>query len=433
MKNTYRECCEYILDIPKFAAKNTLKDTHKILEEVYLEGSSKIIHIAGTNGKGSTTEYICSILMSMGYKVGMFTSPHLVDMTERISVDGKNISEEEFINSFNNIINAVQRKKEVNHPSFFEFLFLMAMDYFARMKTEIIVLETGLGGRLDATNCILDKDLCVITKIGMDHMEYLGDTLEEIAGEKAGIIKENVPVVYWDNEDESSLIIKKRIMDSSSKGYPVNKNSIEAIDLTKRGIDFSYRCGYYYLCDLHLNTQASYQTENASLAVMAIFALKPYLFFDEKIIKQGLLSAFWAGRMEEISRGIFLDGAHNTDGVMALVNSIYLMENSNKAYRPKRRILVFSAVKDKEYSKMIDIIVNSKLFSLVYLTHIDSQRGTDIVELSACFEGKDGVEIRLCDDALLAFEKAKEEKQDDDELFVAGSLYLIGEIKGALT
>ncbi len=434
MMDRYTDCCNYILDIPKFAGKNTLNDTHVLLEHVYNEGSSRVVHIAGTNGKGSTTLYLCTILQEMGFKVGMFTSPHLVRMNERIKVNNEEISNEDFVECFEDIKRILKEEGSVAHPSFFEFLFLMAMDYFAKRKVDYIVLETGLGGRLDATNCIIRKDLSIITKIGMDHMEYLGDTLDAIAYEKAGIIAKDVPTVVYDSEDIAFDVISRVVKERNSTCYPISAENIKILLQNKQIIDFSIGCRYYRLGGLRLKTAATYQVMNASLAVMAAFCLENEKFSQE-IVQSSLLKAFWPGRMEEILPEVYLDGAHNVDGIQAFLASvkshIFDDESSYLNGGNQHRLLLFSVVKDKEYTKMIDLIVGSKLFDRVYTAPLDSDRKTDLGTLKDVF-GKYDIDARFFDGVDDAYEQALEDKKPGDILYIAGSLYLVGRIKATL-
>ena len=208
----FEQAEQYINEIPRFAGKNTVEDTSRLLT---IAGCDRlpfpVIHVAGTNGKGSVCACLASILKESGRRVGIFTSPHLVDIRERIRIDDEMISENRFAEVFWEVqILADKGKKEgLSHPSFFEYLFLMAMIYFRDEKPDAVILETGLGGRLDATNSVSHPALCVITEIGFDHMQYLGDTLEEIAGEKAGIIKKGVPVIFQDRRPDIYTLNRK--------------------------------------------------------------------------------------------------------------------------------------------------------------------------------------------------------------------------------
>ena len=201
----YREAIAYILEIPKFTKKNSLEHTKDFLRILgNPEKGKKIIHVAGTNGKGSVCAYMQSLLLTEKKTVGFFTSPHLVKMNERIRIDGEEISDEMFLSTFDIVFAAVQKMKADGkpHPTFFEFLFAMAMTAFADSGVEYIILETGLGGRLDATNAIDVPFLTIITSISLDHTEILGETIEEIAAEKAGILKRDVPIIYIGKEEK---------------------------------------------------------------------------------------------------------------------------------------------------------------------------------------------------------------------------------------
>ena len=208
---TYKEIVTYIEEIPRFTRKHSLDHTREML--LFLgnpQNGKKIIHVAGTNGKGSVCAYLDAMLRAEGKSTGLFTSPHLVKMNERIVLNGKQISDEDFCEVFEETMQAVRRMQDagLEHPTFFEFLFAMAMKAYDRAGMEYIVLETGLGGRLDATSSV-EPVACVITSIGLDHMEYLGDTVEQIAGEKAGIIRPEVPVFFAQTAPGSDSVIDK--------------------------------------------------------------------------------------------------------------------------------------------------------------------------------------------------------------------------------
>ena len=195
----YKEIVDYIEEIPKFTSKNPLEHTKNLLARLgNPQNDRKVIHVAGTNGKGSVCAYLDSMLRTGGYHVGLFTSPHLVKINERFKIDGVMVSDEQFVKAFEKVRTIIKEAQAdgLDHPSYFETLFLMCMVIFQEAQVEYVVLETGLGGRLDATNTV-DKPLaCIITSISKDHVEYLGDTITQIAGEKAGIIKPGVPVIY---------------------------------------------------------------------------------------------------------------------------------------------------------------------------------------------------------------------------------------------
>lgn len=424
---TYEEACEYILDIPKFAGKHTLADTKEMLGR--LTGSrieSKIIHVAGTNGKGSVCAYLQSILRTAGFHVGMFISPHLETMRERILYDGEMIPQESFVKAFDLVREESDRQKE-KHPSFFEFLFLMGMCYFKEKEPDYIILETGLGGRLDATNCIVKPKLCVITEIGFDHMQYLGNTLVEIAGEKAGIIKPGTPVVYLDKREETSRVIEQTAAVLETPAIAVKKSQIGCPVMRKKSIDFSFGNGYYRYDNLILRTTAAYQTENASVALVAARSLKEERI-DDEAVRKGLYDAFWPGRMEEILPRVFLDGAHNEDGIEAFLTSVSAA-NTEQEKAAGKRLLLFGVVADKQYDKMIGRIAASQLFSHIAVTVLASDRSASIDKLKVAWAQYKTADCSFHESAEEAFHYIQSIQKEADTIYIAGSLYLVGQIK----
>lgn len=433
-----QEAEEYILSIPKFAGKHTLEDTRRLLGRIGGDGiRGKIIHIAGTNGKGSVCAYLRSILMEGGCSVGMFTSPHLETMRERICLGNEKISQDEFLKAFRKVRQAVREEmeegsfsKEKSHPSFFEFLFLMAMAYFSEKQPDYLILETGLGGRLDATNCLMHKDLCVITEIGYDHMEYLGNTLEEIAAEKAGIMMREVPVVFVDKRSGSTKVLAEYAKKVKSPAVIIGKNNIFDVNINHKTIDFSLYTGYYKYVSLSLETTALYQPENASLAVAALEQLKDGRI-NESTIRKGLRSAKWPGRMEEIRPGVYLDGAHNEDGIEMLLATVKSRKCQGK------RFLLFGVLADKRYEKMIGQIAESALFQKVAVTAVGEKRSLSLEKEREVWtrygeESGGGIALSFYEDAALAYQHILAEKKSGDEVYIAGSLYLIGQMKSFL-
>ena len=423
----YEAAVSYCLEIPRFTKKNSTESTRAFYEYLGKPGSnSKIVHVAGTNGKGSVCAFLQSICMQMNVKVGMFTSPHLCDIRERVRIDGEWMEEEAFLAIFKQLAESLLEFQAENseqkeyHPSFFEWLFFIGMLYFERELPEVILLETGLGGRLDATNCIEAPTICVITKIGLDHMEYLGDTIEEIAGEKAGIIKPGIPVVYLKDKKEADAVIAITAGNLSSPYVFVSKEDVESIFFQDKHIDFSYKSRYYGYVRFSVASTAFYQVENALLAVNAA----EELFKDSlsvEILQKGIAAMRWEGRMEEVLPGVFLDGAHNEDGINAFLASV-----SRDGCKGKRKVL-FSAVSDKQYAKMAGMIMDSELFDMIYTAPIDSARGVDTKELELVFAR--GQNVRHAESPQKALLEMLDDRGVDDYLYVAGSLYLIGQLK----
>ena len=427
-KVTYEQACEYILDIPRFAGKHTLADTGAMLEELTgNELKSKIIHVAGTNGKGSVCAYLQSILRTAGFHVGMFISPHLETMRERILYDGEMISEEDFVKEFR-LVQQVSNRPEVGHPSFFEFLFLMGMCYFKEKQPDYVILETGLGGRLDATNCIKYPVMTVITEIGFDHMQYLGNTIPEIAAEKAGIMKPGAPVVYMDKRPEASSVIEEAAAEKKTTAIAVKTGQISHIRRGKKSIDFSFTSDYYKYDSLVLQTTAVYQTENASVALTAAELLHEKRI-DENAIRQGLFRAFWPGRMEEILPDVFLDGAHNEDGIEAFLQSVSAEATGDSTNGIGKRLLLFGVVADKQYEKMIGKIAASQLFSHIAVTTLLSDRSASMDTLKDAWAQYKATDCSFHEDAEAAFRYLQSIKGKDDTIYIAGSLYLAGQIK----
>ncbi len=424
MRNyTYTEAKQYILEIPRFAKKHTMEETKRLLKLVVGDKPpGKIIHVAGTNGKGSVCAYLRSILLESGRQVGLFTSPHLETMRERICMGNEMISEEEFTAAFERVMEVVE---EENHPSFFEFLFLMAMVYFQEKNPEYIILETGLGGRLDATNAIDNPVLCVITEIGYDHMEYLGDTIREIAAEKAGIIKAGVPVVFFDRRRESTEILTQYAKKGRSPLVFIGNSNILDVNINNKSIDFSLDTGYYKYVNLSLETNAQYQVENAALAVCAAERLKD-VKITPRTIRRGLGAMRWPGRMEEVLPGIYLDGAHNEDGMEA-----FLQTASHDGCTGKR-FLLFGVVADKRYEAMAAQIAESGLFTRAALTLLETDRSASIDRLKAAWQQYKEISCSFHENAGEAYRELLSCKEGKDVIYVAGSLYLTGQMRSLL-
>lgn len=492
----YQQIEEDILNIPKFRAEGSIEETRKFYEFLGKPGqSASIIHVAGTNGKGSACAYMNSVLTEAGYSVGMFTSPHLVSVRERMRVNNNLISEQEFAQIYESLTKHIDSYNEIckinssgetdftidksaddkmdivleegyaeqgilctgkqYFPTFYEFLFFMAMLYFELQNTEIIILETGLGGRLDATNVIDAPKVAVLTEIGKDHMEYLGNTFEEIAAEKAGIIKKESRVVYSGNRQETATVIERKAKEMGALCKCVEKLKKLDYRFVDKKIDFSFFSRYYGYIPIKLNTCAIYQIENAALALTAIEELG--IEVSKEAIQRGMEICKWEGRMEEILPGVYLDGAHNEDGIEAFISSVSMDGCKGK------RWLLFSAVADKEYILMKEKLFSSGLFHVIYAAPLKTSRGIAKEELEKKFadfipnivneENTQGKKItsdkniekktakekvdntfvdqkvRISDSAYEGLQEILSLKKEEDCVYVTGSLYLVGEIK----
>lgn len=421
---TYKEAEEYILNIPRFAGKHTLEDTKKLLEQINGSGlKSKVIHVAGTNGKGSVCAYLQSLLLEAGFSVGMFTSPHLQTMRERIRINGTMLTEEEFTEAFVYIRELV---KEEEHPSFFEFIFLMAMYCYGKAEPDYIILETGLGGRLDATNAVDEKEIAVITHMGLDHTEYLGDTLEKITAEKAGILRKGAPLVYSRTNTAVSAILSESAEKLQISAFEVSKKDYTFLKIHHKGIDFSYRSLYYDSIRLHLNTIAAYQMENAALALRTLEVLLGKEVMQKEVMQRGIEKAFWAGRMEEILPEVYVDGAHNEDGIRAFLETV------KEDGCPGNRYLFFGVAQDKQYERMIEQIASSGLFIKVFPVQMKNARALSwesLKEIILNYTGRYDGGYSSVREALQALSDIRREQ---DRVYITGSLYLVGEIKELL-
>ncbi|MDD6812175.1 MAG: bifunctional folylpolyglutamate synthase/dihydrofolate synthase [Lachnospiraceae bacterium] len=430
--NTYAAAEEYILGIPKFTRKNNMEHTRTFLKHLgNLQEEVKTIHVAGTNGKGSVCAYLRSILQEAGFTTGMFISPHLVSMRERFQINGEMVSEDAFLWAFKKVADKLADMPEnlreiAYHPTFFEYLFFMAMVLFDRYRVDYVIMETGLGGRLDATNSIDQKEVCIITSIGYDHMEYLGETLSDIAAEKAGIFRKNVPVVYFDKNKEVTETLEKCAKQVETKTFPVSFQAIKEINTAHKTIDFSFQSNYYGYIRLRVSTIALYQIENAVLAVNAIAQIADREKVTVKNLQEGIRKAHWEGRMEEIMPSVYLDGAHNTDGIQAFLRTV------EKDGCTGRRRLLFSMVKEKQYQTVIAMLVQAGLFDEIGIVALQDARALPLQELEDTFRQYTEAAIQKYDRIENALQDIISGRHVEDRVYVVGSLYLVGEVKALL-
>lgn len=437
-----KEAEDYLNGIPKFSKKTTMENERRILSLLgHPEQGQRFVHVAGTNGKGSVCAFLSRILLEQGHHVGTFTSPHLVDITERFLIDGEQVSEEEFLAAFHQIYDLCREKEdEIVHPSYFEFLFLIGMLIFKERQVDVTVLEVGLGGRLDATNVIDAPMVCVIASISLDHTEILGETIPEIAGEKAGIIKEGCPVVYDDSVPEASAVIRETAKKHSAPAYPVNPLDFEITKRSRSGLAFEMKSGKLSGQEFEVPFVADYQAMNGSLAVTAagivrktlgeisgrVVAGEPETSIWVRKVGQALLHTSWPGRMEPVLPGIYMDGAHNDDGIRVFIETVTKFPCAGKKY------LLFSAVVEKDYETMIDEICTQADFDGFILTELDSYRALPLAEIQRAFGARTDKPVWSFEGIREAFAFARENKEEEDLLFIAGSLYLAGSIKELL-
>ena len=424
----YEKACEYIGSIPKFAAKTELKNTRIFLSALGNPTEKyKIIHIAGTNGKGSVSKMIALMLEEAGYRVGLFTSPHLVKINERIAVHKEEISDADFAGCYEKIMRVVGDVCEsapgtecppAVHPAYFEFLFLMAAKYFEEQKCDYVVWETGLGGRLDATNTTV-PEVSIITSIGLDHMQYLGNTIELIAGEKAGIIKEGIPVIYNTGEKIADSVVEKTAKEKNAKAINAATAVLEE-DEEEIIEEFAAK------------QKALYQKDNAKTAVVAFKELLQASDKEKRnrFIKAGLDAFFWPGRMEEIAPGFVIDGAHNEDAVIRFAQSA--KELLKKSGREKLS-LIFAVCEAKDYESIIRTLCLHLSLEDVYVAELNTARKTPAGTVVSLFQkyrpaGEYWNTFGFTD-LKSAVKTALGERDEKTLLMAVGSLYLVGEIK----
>ena len=432
---------EYLGRIPMWTRKkNSLENIRRFLCEMdEPDRKMKIFHVAGTNGKGSVCAFLQSVLVTAGYRVGTFTSPHLIEVRERFCVNGEKVPEAAFEESCRTIRKLSERMMEKGycHPSYFEFLFYMAMDMFDKAEVDFVILETGLGGRLDTTNVIRHPMVSVITSISLDHTEYLGDTIDKIAAEKAGIIKSGVPVVFDGNDREAAGVIREKAKEIGVLFYETDRQGYEIAG--RRGNGYEVRLSGIGgdVLEAVILSPAEYQVMNALLAFRALEAAgvyepelssSPRRHLTKEQIRKGFLTMRWPARMEEVLPGVFLDGAHNPGGTEAFVKAAAGL----CASREKRAYLLFSSVSGKDHRRMIRNIANALPLDYGAVAHMDSERGLETEILLKEFQDTCGFFTEgfpTVEEAVLHMLH----KKDEEHLwFCVGSLYLMGEIKTVL-
>lgn len=424
----YTEAVDYIETIPKFTVKHPPEHTRELLSRLgNPQEGIKIIHVAGTNGKGSVCAYLNAMLLAGGKKTGLFTSPHLVRINERFQINGEDVSDEQFLDAFLKVEKAAKEYEAEGegHPSYFETLFLMGMLIFKEAGVEYLVMETGLGGRLDATNVVEKPLACLITSISRDHTEYLGDTLEAIAGEKAGIIKAGVPVIYDASQPGPASVIAAKAKEMGSPAWPMEPSFYEMKTQSREGITFTFAYPGGEKAELAIPYVAKYQMMNASLAFYTMHILQDVHDIPKNVLAEGLSKIKWPCRMEMAAPGVIIDGAHNEDGIAQFVSTAGYFAKENEI------TILFTAVADKHYHEMIGEICEGIHPSHVVATQIDGSRVVPAEVLAEDFRKAGCTDVCAEPEIGAAYEKALG-KKGSGMLFCVGSLYLAGELKAYL-
>jgi dihydrofolate synthase/folylpolyglutamate synthase len=392
----YREAIDWLFGTQMFGIKLGLDGPRRLLKEylAFPAHGVRVIHVAGTNGKGSTCAMIDSVARASGSRCGLFTSPHLIDYRERITVSGEEIPEDDCARMLGELREICERLDP--HPTFFEITLVLAMRWFRLRECELIVLETGMGGRLDATTAV-PADVCVITPIGLDHMQWLGDTLEEIAVEKAGILVEGKPAVSAPQPPAVRFVLEKEANE--------RRSPLEFVDGPLLGYSIALA--------------GEHQQWNAALAVTALHRAGVPLSSD--CVRHGLGSVRWPGRFEEIQPGLILDGAHNPHAARVLAATW------REKFPGQKPALIFSAVSSKDIAGILEIL--APLAGRILICPVDTPRAAAPADIAAQLPpGSPPRELFETLESALAAALAR-----PGPVLLAGSLFLVGEARALVT
>jgi len=425
----YQEALEWIHGLYRFGSNLGLERVSRLME---LLGNPqhrfKSVHIAGTNGKGSTASFLAEMLQAEGLKVGLYTSPYIEKFTNRMAINGIDIDEKEIVQLVEKVKPVVEElaADEVGQPTEFEVVTALAFTYFARKQPDWVIVEVGLGGRLDATN-VIKPVLSVITNIGLEHTQVLGNTITAIAGEKAGIIKHGVPIVTAAEKEEALRVFRDIAAQKEAKLWQVDRDfTYEVKQAGLDGIIFDYASPWRKLTNLEIKLIGRHQARNAALAVAAR-ELMP-LTFQEEAVRKGLMRTRWPGRLEIFSREplVLVDGAHNVDGILALRDAL-------KDILGGRRLrLVLGILGDKAVEEILSLIIPLADAGII-ITTPDNPRAADpyqVAELAKRYAGNTPVEV--IPTVAAAVRQAVAGLSAKEALCVSGSLYTISEAREVL-
>lgn len=383
------------------------------------ENELPTIHIAGTNGKGSTAKMLSTILEQAGYKVGLFTSPSLVDFNERIQINGKQVTDDQLMKQVDRMTAALAPDEYYTE---FEVFTGLAWLVFEAEEVDFVVLEVGLGGRLDATNIIEKPLVTVITKIALDHQKILGNTLTEIAGEKAGILKTGVPLVVYPQVDEVKQVIAHQADQLQVPIHEVKPADIELVGYDSLGLQiFNYK-GHQY----KLNLQAPYQVNNAALAIEITYVLKAQgITISDQAIQQGLMTVTWPARFEQVATNptIIIDGSHNMDGILSLKEALLTHYPTEKI---GKRVAIMGMLADKDVVHVVKEI--APIFQKIITVTPHSNRALPAEALATMVE-KTGVTVALAESDQAALAMAIADLNSEDVLCIFGSFYFVGYLR----
>ena len=390
------------------------------------ENLYKVIHIAGTNGKGSTTEMFANVLQKQGYIVGKYISPHLIKFNERICVNQKQIEDKELLEILNQLEPVVQKCEEhfQKKATFFEVTTMVAFIYFAKMKCDFVVLETGLGGTYDCTN-IVKPEISIITSIGYDHMKILGNSLEEIAENKAGIIKQDSETIMIKQQETVNQVFIKKCKEKNNKLHLLQENDAKNIKYDEQLQTFDYQERE----NIQINLKGKKQIHNALLVIKGVDILKEKGYqITEKALREGLKTVIHKARFEKISEKptIIYDGAHNEEAILNFQNSVKMYA------KDKKRVYIFSALERKEYNKILKILLEDEKATFIFHDGITENQSKDFHYVSHEELRKEAVKLTNNKQLYaMTLEEALQivnEKYKDAVVFIVGSFYLYGTV-----
>lgn len=429
MEQMYQESLQYLVNLTKFGMNFGLGRIQALLQRAgNPERKLRVIHIGGTNGKGSTSMMVAEILEEAGFKVGLFTSPHLNDYRERITINGQMIPKAEVIHLVHTLRPMLEElvRDGVEHPTEFEVSTALAFMYFAQQKVDYAVIEVGLGGAIDSTN-VVESLISVITNVGMDHMDYLGKTIEEIASVKAGILKPKSVAITASERPEAIKVIRERAKSLNIPLWVIGEDvSWESCWSGELEQEFNLVGLHAKYPKIRLHLVGTHQIKNAATAVIVCEILQSQygVRIKREDIYNGLKKTTWPGRLEVLSLKpkVLLDGAHNVDGANSLADAL-------KLFKRRRLVLCLGMLGDKEREKVVEIL--TPLADEVIITKPNSPRAGNWEYLSD-LAGNRGLPVATIESPALAAIEGFKRLQSEDMLCVTGSLYMIAEAREAL-
>ena len=418
----YKETLEYIHSVCWKGSRPGLERTEMLLQMMgNPQNNTRFIHVAGTNGKGSVCSMLSSVLKEAGYKTGLYTSPFVRYFNERMAIDGEMISNEE-LSEITEYVKQFAEKME-DLPTEFELITAIALEYFSRNKCDVVVLETGMGGRLDSTNIVTTTVLSVITGIAFDHTAFLGNTIGEIAAEKAGIIKDGRPVVFGGKSSEAYEVIERIAKSKNSRFYTASETELENIEFSLYGCSFDiseYK-------KLFVSLVGDYQPSNIATALKCIDILKNEGYnITEDTLREGLKKVYWPARFEIINKDplMIYDGAHNPEGLRGCVDSV------KRFFKDQKVNIISGVMKDKNVDEMLPTV--SEIANEVFTVIPDNPRSMDS-KTYAEYYNKYGIKATAFDTIEEGVRAALEASKAQNRPLVAlGTLYMYGDVRTAL-